>query len=53
VLENEIIDIAANPNGGLYILNSKGVFTHDGISMKASNYLNIPKIPKGLSVMPI
>ncbi|MET3126562.1 ligand-binding sensor domain-containing protein [Arcicella rosea] len=46
VLENEIIDIAANPNGGLYILNSKGVFTHDRISMKASNYLNIPKNPQ-------
>ncbi|MEA5404364.1 T9SS type A sorting domain-containing protein [Arcicella sp. DC2W] len=45
-LENEIIDMAANPNGGIYILNTKGVFTHDGISLKATNYLNIPKNPK-------
>lgn len=42
VLENEIIDIAASPNGGLCILSSKGFFTHDGINLKASNYTNIP-----------
>lgn len=40
--ENKIIDIAASPNGGLCILSSKGFFTHDGVSLKASNYLNIP-----------
>lgn len=45
-LENQIIDMAASPNGGIYLLNTKEVFTHDGINLKASNYLNIPKNPQ-------
>lgn len=42
VFDNDIIDIAASPNGGLCILSSKGFFTHDGLSLKTSNYTNIP-----------
>ncbi len=35
-------DIAINPIAGINVMLSNGLYIHDGISLKASNYLNYP-----------
>ncbi|MEA5427808.1 T9SS type A sorting domain-containing protein [Arcicella lustrica] len=35
-------DIVINPIAGVYVMFSNGLFIHDGISLKAINYINFP-----------